>query len=93
MQDLFPDYRVCYSYLLLQLSERAISGLTHLIIVENEQKIQRKCFAFVFDALFHLFFTTNSAVFVRGEKLFFPRAQSTLATPLMEHIMFFYRMI
>jgi len=55
-------------------------------LLSKKSRNSSKCSAFATSALFYLFFTSNSAVFVdRGRKNdSCPRAQSTLATP-MDH--------
>jgi len=54
------------------------------ITFKKEQNYYSKCFVFASSALLHLFFTSNSVVFIdRGRKnISCPRAQDTLATPL-----------
>jgi len=54
--------------------------------LQKKQNNYSKCSAFASSILFHLFFTSNSVVFVDGgyKNTSCPRAQETLATPLLE---------
>jgi len=77
-QVVTPAY--CYNFV-----EYFSSAKCGLLSLEKEKNNYSKCSAFAFFALLHLFFTSNSVVFVDGERknVSCPRAQGTLATPVI----------
>jgi len=56
------------------------------ITLKKDRNNYSKCCVFSSSVLLHLFFTSNSVIFVdRGRKIIpCPRAQGTLATPLLK---------
>jgi len=80
-----PDFHVVTSTYYYNFVEFISSAKCILFHSKKEASNCCKCSAFASSTLLHLFFTSNSVSLVEGERknISCPKAQGTLATPLM----------